>query len=100
MKKTKARNWQELVDLARTAPRQDEGDVKMPLGFATRVVAQAFAPVERGLASLFEPFAFRALSLASLMALAAMAANFSPVLQALGDEIAVVHGDPIAELLE
>ena len=100
MKTTKARNWQELVDLARKAPQQDEGVVKVPLGFATRVVAQAFAPAERGVASLFEPFALRALSLASLMAIAAVAANFSPVLQALGDEIAVVNGDPIAELLE
>jgi len=100
MRTTKARNWQELVDLARKAPRQDGGVVNVPFGFATRVVAQAFAPVERGVASLFEPFAFRALSLASLLAIAAVAANVSPVLQALGDEIAVVNGDPIGELLE
>ncbi|HRE82291.1 MAG TPA: hypothetical protein PLN52_14695 [Opitutaceae bacterium] len=100
MKPSHSDAWDRLVVLARQAPTRADDLPRVPPGFATRVVALGLSPVERGLASLFEPFAFRALSIASLVAVAAFALNVSPVMQSIRDEIVLVGSDPVSELVE
>ena len=65
--------WSRLTTAARAV--HDERDATPPYGFATRVVALAFAQ-ERRMASLFERFAFRAVGVASLLALFSVALNY------------------------
>jgi hypothetical protein len=65
--------WSRLTAAAREV--RDERDATPPYGFATRVVALAFAQEQR-VASLFERFAFRAVSVASLLALFSIALNY------------------------
>lgn len=65
--------WSRLTAAARQA--RDDREPELPYGFATRVVALAFAQ-ERRVASLFERFAFRAVGLASLLALFSVALNY------------------------
>jgi len=100
MKSSHLENWNRLVALARQAPVDVHGAIELPPGFATRVVALAFSPSERTVAGLFEPFAFRALSIASLVAIAAVALNVRPVLQSIRDDIVIVGTDPVLELVE
>lgn len=66
--------WSRLVKAARNAA--DSGDCAAPYGFATRIAARAMSG-ERVLGSLLERFAFRAVGIASLLALASIAANLS-----------------------
>ena len=78
--------WDRLVAWARRVP--DERDVQPPLGFASRVVALAF---ERGKREpLWETLSLRALGLASLVAIAAIAVNFSGSSGSAYDDIDVV----------
>jgi hypothetical protein len=65
--------WSRLTAAARTV-RHDR-DSTAPYGFATRVAALALAQ-ERRVASLFERFAFRAVSVASLLALFSIVLNY------------------------
>jgi hypothetical protein len=65
--------WAKLTAAARDV--RDERDATPPYGFATRVVALAFAQ-ERRVASLFERFAFRAVGVASMLALFSVALNY------------------------
>jgi hypothetical protein len=65
--------WSRLTAAAREV--RDERDASAPYGFATRVVALAFAQ-ERRVASLLERFAFRAVGIASLLALFSIALNY------------------------
>jgi hypothetical protein len=99
MKRTPPPVWQNLVAMARRASETGP-EVSVPPGFATRVVARAFAPAERGLSGLFDLFAWRALSVASVLAVLVASTTFSPVVRALNDEIAQAEGDPTAEILE
>ena len=65
--------WSRLTAAARQV--RDDRDVSTPYGFATRVAALAFAQ-ERRVASLFERFAFRAVGVASLLALFSIVLNY------------------------
>ena len=71
--------WSRLTAAARTA--RDDRDVSAPYGFATRIAALAMAQEQR-VASLFDRFALRAVSVASLLALFSVALNY----QALSTE--------------
>lgn len=65
--------WTRLVAGARQV--QDDRDASAPYGFATRVAALAFAQESR-MTSLMERFAYRALGLASLLAIFSVALNY------------------------
>ena len=65
--------WARLTAAAREV--RDERDSSAPYGFATRVVALAFAQ-ERRVSSLFERFAFRAVGVASMLALFSIVLNY------------------------
>lgn len=65
--------WARLTAAARDA--REDRDASAPYGFATRVVALAFAQ-ERRVSSLFERFAMRAVGVASLLALFSVALNY------------------------
>ena len=65
--------WSRLTAAARQV--SDDRDSTAPYGFATRVVALAFAQEGR-VASLFERFAFRAVGVASLLALFSIVLNY------------------------
>lgn len=64
--------WSQLTAAARTV--SDQRDSSAPYGFSTRVAALAFA-LERRSVSLFDRFALRALSVASLVAVFSVALN-------------------------
>ena len=69
--------WARLVAAARQI--RDERDTAAPYGFATRVAARAFAAAEPPFSALLARFAWRALGIAVLLALASVAANYSAV---------------------
>lgn len=69
------RAWQQLVAAARQA--KDGRDTAAPYGFSTRVAAMAMAQPAHPLAALFERFSWRALGVASVMAVASVTANFA-----------------------
>jgi hypothetical protein len=83
--------WTRLTAAARGA--RDDRDVSPPYGFATRVVALAFAQ-ERRVASLFERFAFRAVGVASLLALFSIVLNY-PALTTTGGTAVTPQGDEV-----
>lgn len=93
--KTPSRDpWQQLVALARQAPVDEGGGAEAPLGFSTRVVARGLASGGgRQSSGLFEPLAWRALSVASVLAIVTVALTFSPVLQAFHEEAAATTFD-------
>ena len=66
-------SWERLVAWARRVP--DGPDAQAPLGFASRVVALAFEREKTE--PLWEMLSLRALGLASLVAIAAVAIHFS-----------------------
>jgi hypothetical protein len=93
--------WTRLTAAARTV--RDERDAAAPYGFATRVVALAFAQ-ERRVASLFERFALRAMGVAALLALGSVALNYQeladPVLIAqASDEIDLLRSDDAVSIV-
>ncbi len=67
--------WQKLVTAARRV--RDERDEAAPYGFSTRVAAMAMAAREASIGSIFERFSWRALGLASLLAITSVAANYA-----------------------
>lgn len=96
--KTAHNPWLRLVAAARRAPA-DSRDTAAPYGFATRVVALAFAgPLELRTSSLFERFSLKAVSIAALMAAVSVAANLPPVLEAFENDVMAVQ-DPVVEVL-
>jgi hypothetical protein len=88
--------WPRLVAAARRA--EDTRDMAAPYGFATRVAALVLAP-ERAAASLLERFSLRALGLASLLAIACFAANYSTVVSLFRDDAGLAD-DPVAEMVD
>ena len=68
--------WARLIAAARNAP--DDRGASTPHGFATRVAALALAQ-ERAVVSLVDRFALRAFAVASLLALASVALNYSAI---------------------
>lgn len=91
--------WQRLVESARR--HSDDRDVSAPYGFATRVAALAFA-AERPVVSLFERLSLRAMGIACLLALAAVAANYSSVRHLFDQPSSPlpVSDDPMAEMVD
>ncbi len=87
------RNWEHLIAWARRVPAGP--DTQPPLGFAARVVALAYEYEKTE--PLWEMFSLRALGLASLIAIAAVAIHFSGSRTAVYDDIDVVD-QAVAEL--
>jgi hypothetical protein len=71
MKSTHPSPWERLASAARRAPQ--ESDAAAPYGFATRVVAQAFAMPPSNAQALLERLALRGFIAAGAMGLAAAA---------------------------
>lgn len=90
--------WRRLVTAARRT--HDERVVTAPYGFATRVAARAFgAPVSTSL--FFERFALRAVGFACLLAVLAIATNYSQLQSASqDDESLFATDDPAAILID
>ena len=88
--------WDKLVSAARRAPADQ--DSSAPYGFATRVAAQAMAS-DRTHFSLFARYSLRALGVASLLAIASVAANYSAIASTFTDEPVVTADDPVAEAI-
>lgn len=90
--------WQRLVTSARSA--SDDRDTSAPYGFAVRVAALAMA-AERPVVSLFERMSLRAMGVACLLAVLAVAANYSHVRRLFDDEtMATASDDPIAQVVD
>lgn len=98
--------WSRLTAAARRV--RDERDSSAPYGFATRVAALASSQ-QRTVASLFERFAFRAVGVASLLALFSIVLNYQalsstgstsvmPQVEELGELVAV--DDAVAIVLD
>jgi len=90
--------WTKLTAAARQdGEKTDLGSA--PYGFSTRVVALAF-DLPAGCNSLWERLAFRAVSLACLLALVSVAANFSLVTVEAGHSDSEPDDfDPVAVLM-
>ena len=89
-------DWPRLAAAVRRAP--DPRDPAAPYGFATRVAALALAQ-ERAVASLFERFSWRALSVAGLLAAVCLASNYSTLVSAFQNESVSVD-DPVSEIVD
>jgi hypothetical protein len=90
------RSWEKLVAAARRAPVETGA---APYGFATRVVAQAYARPSASPAALLEKFAWRGLFAAGAFSVAAVAFGFTEFGRSTTDELAAAT-DPVAELLD
>lgn len=91
------KSWEKLVAAARKAPARDES---APFGFSTRVAALAFSGRDPE-PSVFARLSLRAAALACLLAVAAVAANFSAIKGAFSDDSqAVTPDDPIGEVVD
>jgi hypothetical protein len=92
------KSWKKLVAAARRAPAA--GDESAPFGFSTRVAALAFER-RQAPASNFARVSLRAAAVAGLLAVVAVAANFSAIKGAFDDDSAAATGDdPIAEVVD
>ncbi len=90
-------SWRRLVALARQAPA-DPRDETAPLGFATRVAAQAAGrPATTGWA-LFGRLALRGLLVAAAFGVAAIALNYSVLTSDQSVDYAAV--DTVGDLLD
>jgi hypothetical protein len=91
-------SWQKLVAAARRAP--PAGDESAPFGFSTRVAALAFEG-RQAPAPSFARYSLRAAAVAGLLAVAAVAANYSAIMGAFDDDSGVAASDdPIAEVVD
>jgi hypothetical protein len=91
------KSWQKLVAAARRAP--PAGDESAPFGFSTRVAALAFEG-RTSPSSAFARYSIRAAAVAGLLAVAAVAANYSAIVGAFDDDPSVAAADdPIAEVV-
>jgi len=89
--------WRRLAAAARRgAPARDES---APYGFSTRVAALAFSG-DREAPSAFARLSLRAAVVACLLAVAAVAANYSAISGAFGEPSAVAAADdPVGEIV-
>ena len=84
----------------RRAARPRRRDESAPFGFSTRVAALAFGE-ERQAPSAFARLSLRAAAVACLLAVAAVAANYSAIKGAFEHEPAVAaDDDPVAEVVD
>jgi hypothetical protein len=92
------KSWEKLVAAARKAPQA--ADVPAPYGFSTRVVALAFSQQPQG-QSVFARLSLRAAAFACLLALGAVAANYTAIKGAFGDDASnAASDDPIGEVVD
>ena len=92
------KSWQKLVAAARRAPAA--GDESAPFGFSTRVAALAFERPSTP-ESAFARLSLRAAAVAGLLAVAAVAANYSAIMGAFDDDTSTAAADdPIAEVVD
>jgi hypothetical protein len=92
------KSWQKLLAAARRAPTS--GDESAPFGFSTRVAALAFEQAQPQ-ASAFARLSFRAAAVAGLLAVAAVAANYSAIMGAFDDDTSTAAADdPVAEVVD
>ncbi|QYM79882.1 hypothetical protein K0B96_04490 [Horticoccus luteus] len=90
--------WWRLTAAARRAPiARDEA---MPYGFATRVVARAFADMPVASTSLFTQLSWRAFGVAAALALGFLAVNFQSLTQQQPIEDTVLNADPVSAVLD
>ena len=97
MKNTTDTAWSRLVANARLGPPADLGDLSAPYGFAQRVAALALQQ-KPSLGALFELFSWRALAMATLIAMATVALNLKSVLKS-AEDAPVTLSDPVEEVL-
>jgi hypothetical protein len=92
------KSWQRLVEAARKA--SPAGDESAPFGFSTRVAAVAFE--QRAVPAFnFARTSLRAAAIAGLLALAAVAVNYSAIRGAFdGADAVAATDDPIAEVVD
>lgn len=96
--KSEEKAWQRLVAAARHAP--DERSVDAPYGFATRVVAVAWANDRRGVdGSLFERWSWRALTIAGMFAAVTVMASYTSATPSLDDDL-ISDETVVASLLD
>ena len=92
--------WNRLIAAARRAEVAGR-DENAPHGFATRVVARAFADESAGATgALLSRYALRAFGVACLLAIACVAANLRPILNAIDDEAAAIEASADLETTE
>src|SRR5580704_7275957 len=92
------KTWKKLVAAARQAP--GAGPEAAPFGFSTRVAALAFT-AESSRSSLFARLSWRAAAAAGLLAVAAVAFNFSAIAGAFDESAAPPAGDdPVSEVVD
>ncbi len=85
--------WRRLVAAARQAPVADEA---APFGFSTRVAACAMNEAPPALLTVFGRFSVRALYVACLLTLMAVAANYLAFAGSADDEQNLI--DPVSEV--
>lgn len=91
------KTWAKLTAAARKAPAGDEA---APFGFSTRVAAMAFSGESRA-PSVFGRVALRAAAAACLLAVVAVAVNFSAITGAFDDSTSVAsNDDPVSEVVD
>ena len=89
--------WRKLAAAARGAP--PAADEPAPFGFSTRVAALALG-AERPAPSIFARLSLPAAAVACLLAVVAVAVNYSAIRGAFEDEPAVAaNDDPVAEVV-
>lgn len=90
--------WWRLTAAARRLSTAD--DAAAPHGFATRVVARAWAEPRASSAALFVQLSWRAFGVAAVVALAILAVNFETLTQQQPIEDALLNVDPVSTVLE
>jgi hypothetical protein len=92
------KSWQKLVAAARKAAPAS-ADESAPYGFSTRVAALAFTQ-QTGSSSAFARLSIRAAAFACVLAVGAVAANYTAIKGAFADETAAAADDPIGEVVD
>ncbi|HEY5229210.1 MAG TPA: hypothetical protein VIJ19_11760 [Opitutaceae bacterium] len=91
--------WQKLVAAARKAPEPSPSDEAAPFGFSARVAALAFSQ-QAPPSSVFARFSLKAAAFACVLALGAVAANYTAIKGAFDDSTQLAGDDPIGEVVD
>lgn len=95
--KTNNHPWSRLVLAARSAPAPLEDQA--PFGFATRVSSQAFAQERPSAFAVLERLSIRGLAVAGVLAMLALAANYSLLTHRGEEDVGAALADPVTEML-
>ncbi len=92
--------WFRLVQAARLAPA-DARDEAAPHGFSTRVAALAFATANPSLSAMLARLSWRALTVAALVMVVSVAANFKPLVATFSQDrdTTAALSDPVGDWL-